>query len=113
MAKRGYFRGEKINSFVVLLVDRDNPRHVVRQRLRGWGASEAVNLKVLTREAAPDLKDKKAWEDFPVKDFDVLIIDSVGSFTEGVTEKEGKETTQILAPCSTLSHRGPAVVAAL
>jgi len=51
--------------------------------LRGWGASEAVNLKVLTREAAPDLKDKKAWEDFPVKDFDVLIIDSVGSFTRG------------------------------
>ena len=65
MAKGGYFRGEKINSLRVLLVDRDNPRHVVRQRLRGWGATEAANLKVLTREDAPDLKDKRLGKIFP------------------------------------------------
>jgi putative DNA primase/helicase len=29
MAKGGYFRGEKINALRVLIVDRDNPRHVV------------------------------------------------------------------------------------
>jgi hypothetical protein len=110
MAKGGKFRGQKINPLRVLVVDRDNPRHVVRQRLKGWGASDAANLKVLTRESAPDLKDKTAWEGFPVKDYDVVIIDSVGSFTEGVTEKEGKETTLILATVLDLIHKGPAVL---
>jgi hypothetical protein len=65
---------------------------------------------VLTRELAPDLKDKAVWEAFPVKDYDVIIVDSVGSFTEGVTEKEGKETTLILAMVLDLIHKGPAVL---
>ena len=113
IAKGEYFRGEKVNSLRVLLVDRDNPRQVVRQRIRGWGGGvlDAKNLKVLTREDAPDLKDKAAWEAFPVGDYDVVLIDSLGSFTEGVTEKEGKETTQMLATLLDFIRKGPAVVA--
>ena len=113
IAKGEYFRGEKVNSLRVLLVDRDNPRQVVRQRIRGWGggALDAKNLKVLTREDAPDLREKAAWEAFPVADYDVVLIDSLGSFTEGVTEKEGKETTQMLATLLDFIRKGPAVVA--
>jgi DNA polymerase I-like protein with 3'-5' exonuclease and polymerase domains len=104
------FRGGKTTPLRVLLVDRDNPRKVVKDRLRGFGAADAINLKVLTREDAPDLQDKKSWESFPVSDYDVVLIDSLGSFTEGVTEREGKETTLILATVLDLIHRGPAVL---
>jgi hypothetical protein len=93
-----------------MLLDRDNPEHVVKSRLRGFGASVAKNLKVLTRNEVPDLQDKKAWDAFPVSEYDVIIIDSLGSFTEGVTEKEGKETTKILATILDLIHRGTAVL---
>lgn len=110
IARGGNFRGESVTSMRVLLVDRDNPKHVVKSRLRGFGAGNAGKLKVLTREDAPDLRDKSAWESFPVTDYDVIVIDSLGSFTEGVTEKEGKETTQILATVLDLIHRGPAVL---
>jgi AAA domain len=110
MAKGGEFRGEHIDPLRVLLVDRDNPSRIVKQRLRDWGALDAANLKVLTRENAPDLKDKAAWESFPIKDYDVVVIDSLGSFTEGITEKEGKETTLVLATILDLIMKGPAVL---
>jgi Bifunctional DNA primase/polymerase, N-terminal/AAA domain len=110
MATGGLFRGERVEPLRVLLVDRDNPERVVKERLRGWGAANAANFHLLTRGDAPDLKDKKAWENFPVDHYDVVIIDSVGSFTEGITEKEGKETTQVLATVLDLIHRGPAVI---
>jgi hypothetical protein len=110
IAVGGEFRGEKVTALRVLLVDRDNPKKTVKDRLRGFGAEHAPNLKVLTREDAPDLHDKKSWESFPVSDYDVIVIDSLGSFTEGVTEREGKETTLILATVLDLIHRGPAVL---
>jgi len=46
----------------------------------------------LTRRNAPDLKNKEVRATFPVEDYDVLIVDSVGASTEGVTEKERKPT---------------------
>jgi hypothetical protein len=110
IATGGEFRGEKVNPLRVFLLDRDNPRSTVKTRLRSFGAAQAENLKVLTRENAPDLRDKKAWESFPVSQYDVILIDSLGSFTEGVSEKEGKETTLILATILDLIRRGPAVL---
>lgn len=110
LARGGDFRNESVKPMRVLLVDRDNPKHVVKSRLRNFGGADAANLKILTREDAPDLRDKNAWESFPVADYDVIMIDSLGSFTEGVTEKEGKETTEILATVLDLIHRGPAVL---
>jgi hypothetical protein len=110
MATGGLFRGERVEPIRVLLVDRDNPERVVKERLRGWGAANAPSFHLLTRTDAPDLKDRAAWEKFPVGNYDVVIIDSIGSFTEGITEREGKETTQVLATVLDLIHRGPAVV---
>ncbi len=49
-------------------------------------------------------------EAFPVKDYDVVMVDSIGSFTEGITEKEGKETMLVLATVLDLIHKGPAVL---
>jgi hypothetical protein len=110
IARGGTFRGENVAPMRVFLVDRDNPKRTVKERLRSFGASEAPRLKVIPREDAPDLQDKNAWEAFPVNDYEVIVIDSLGSFTEGVTEKEGKETTKILATVLDLIHRGPAVL---
>src|SRR6185436_525499 len=90
--------------------DRDNPDSWVKKRLRSWGAIEAHNLRVLTRQHAPDLKNKEVWATFPVEDYDVLIIDSVGASTEGVTEKEGKQTTEILATILDLARKGLAIL---
>jgi len=110
LATGGIFRGERVKSVRVLLLDRDNPETIVKRRLRAWGAIEATNLRILTRQNAPALQDKAAWEQFPLTDYDVLIVDSVGSSTEGITEKEGKQTTEVLATILDLSRKGLAIL---
>jgi len=112
LGKGGVFREEEVKMVRVLLVDRDNPPNYVRQSLRSWGASEVPsgNFRVLTRDDAPDLKDKEAWADFPLEDYEVLILDSIGSTTEGITEKEGKQTTEVIATVLDLARRGLAVL---
>jgi len=107
LAAGGRFRGEKLDKARVLVVDRDNPAGVVKERLKSWGAAE---LKLLTRKDAPRLDDAKAWSRFPVNDYDAVIIDSVGSSTEGITEKEGKETTKVLATLLDVARKGPAIL---
>jgi 5S rRNA maturation endonuclease (ribonuclease M5) len=112
LATGGIFRGERVKSVRVLLLDRDNPEPVLKQRLRNWGAIEAESdhFHLLTRQDAPDLKDRDAWADFPLDEYDVLIIDAVGSFTEGITEKEGRLTTEVLATLLDLARRGIAIL---
>jgi hypothetical protein len=104
-------RGEATKPLRIMLVDRDNPPRIVKERIRSWGGEGSQNIKILRRDEAPDLKDKKAWQSFPVKDHDVLMLDSVATFTEGITEKEGKETSLVLATLLDLAHQGPAVLA--
>jgi len=110
LATGGKFRGKWVKPVRVLLFDRDNPGAVVKQRLRAWGAAAALNLHVLTRQNAPDLRDKTAWERFPIDEYDVLIVDSVGSTTEGITEKEGKLTTEVIATLLNLARKGLAIL---
>src|SRR5262249_3296686 len=61
----GTFRGEPVQALPALYIDRENPVATLRARLRGWGASAAKDLHVLTRQEAPDLKDWEAWQNFP------------------------------------------------
>jgi hypothetical protein len=110
LATGGIFRGEPVQPVRVLLLDRDNPEAVLKQRVRNWGAIVADNLDVLTRQHAPDLKDREAWSQFPLASYAVLIIDAVGSFTEGITEKEGKLTTEVLATLLDMARRGIAIL---
>jgi hypothetical protein len=110
LAKGGVFRGEQLPRLRVLLVDRDNPPSLIRKRLRWLGAHQVTGLKVLTREMAPPLTDKTAWGQFPAEDYEVVIIDSLGAATEGVSEKEGRETQEFLATLKDLASRGPALL---
>jgi hypothetical protein len=110
LATGGEFRGESVKPVRVFLLDRDNPEIVFSERLTSWGGEHAPNLLLLTREDAPDLKDKAEWERFPIENFDVLIVDSVGSSTEGITEKEGKQTTEVLATLLNLARKGLAIL---
>jgi hypothetical protein len=110
LARGERFRGEKMVPTKVLILDRDNPEAVIRERLRSWGADDTKNLHVLTRSNVPSLRNKTAWELFPTDQFSVVIIDALNSFTEGVTEKEGKETTQVLATLLDLARKGVAIL---
>ena len=110
LATGGIFRGERLHVQRVLLVDRDNPPALVRKRLRALGAGQVTGLKVLTRDQAPPLTDKAAWAAFPVEQYDVIIVDSIGASTEGVSEKEGRQTQEFLATLKDLAHRGPAIL---
>jgi len=61
----------------VLLIDRDNSNREIRNRLRHFGVEGADNFKILTRTMGrPGLLDHHAWQSFPVKDYDLVIIDS-------------------------------------
>jgi len=110
LAQGGLFRLERLARQRVLLVDRDNPQDLVRKRLRALGADDLTTLKVLTRETAPPLTDKAAWASFPADDYDVLIVDSLSAFTEGVSEKEGKQTQEFLAILKNLAAQGLGVL---
>jgi AAA domain len=106
LATGGVFRGEAVKPVRVLALDCDNPEAFLKQRLRNSSAATASNLHVLTRQHVPDLKDREGWVQFPLKDYDALILDAVGSFTEGITEKEGRLTTEVLATLLDLARRG-------
>jgi hypothetical protein len=111
LAHGGVFRMESLAWQRVLLVDRDNPKDLVRKRLRALGAAGLTTLKVLTRDTAPPLTDTAGWATFPTDDYDVLLVDSISAFTEGVSEKEGKQTQEFLATLKNLAERGLAILA--
>ena len=110
LATGGVFRGERLSPKRVLLVDRDNPPSLVRKRLRALGAHTVTGLKVLTRDTAPPLTAAAAWATFPVEQYDVILVDSLGASTEGISEKEGRQTQEFLATLKNLAHRGPAIL---
>ena len=97
----------------VLLIDRDNPRRVVKTRLRSFGAAgDLASLKVISRENAPSLTDARAWEEFPYFDYDLVIVDSLDSAAEGVGEQDSAKPSKAIAPLLDIAHRenGPAVL---
>lgn len=99
----------------ILYVNRDNPRHEVRRRLRACGvtAEQALNaLKVITREKAPPLTDAAAWRMFPIAEYDVVILDSFDSAAEGVGEQDSAKPSRAIAPLLDVARamNGPAVL---
>src|SRR5262249_21479562 len=80
----------------VLLLDRDNPRHEVRRRLRSWGAAGLETLKVMTRDDVPPLTDREAWKTFPL-DYELVILDSLDAATEGVGEQDSEKPSKAIA----------------
>jgi hypothetical protein len=97
----------------VLYIDRDNPRHTVRTRLKSFGAESATpGLKVITREKCPPLTDASAWALFPYGDYDVVILDSFDSAAEGVGEQDSARPSRAIAPILDIARRedGPAVL---
>jgi hypothetical protein len=97
----------------VLLLDRDNPRHVVRGRLRSFGADlDTKDLKVLTREKCPPLTNALAWASFPYGDYDLVILGSLDSAAEGIGEQDSSKPSKAIAPLLDIARRenGPAVL---
>ena len=97
----------------VLCIDRDNPRRVIRDRLRNWGADEGLaSLKIISREKCPSLMRAELWAQFPYGDFDVVILDSFDSMAEGVGEQDSAKPSRAIAPILDIARRenGPAVL---
>ena len=105
------FLGKPITEIRVLLIDRDNPSRTMRRRLRDWGVVDTTNFKVLSRnDGAPNLLDRQAWQLFPAASYDLIIIDSLGAASEGVSETEGRLTQQVMATLKDLAAQGPAIL---
>ncbi len=97
----------------VLYIDRDNPRRIMRERMRALGAdSELARLKVISREKCPPLTRSDAWTQFPYGDYDLVIFDSFDSMAEGVGEQDSSKPSRAIAPILDIAHRenGPAVL---
>src|SRR5439155_12003605 len=96
----------------VLLLDRDNSRREVKRRLHAWGAAETPTFHVMTRDEVPPLTHAAAWRTFPFADYDVVVIDSYDSSTEGVGEQDSGKPSRALAPMIDIAHRadGPAIL---
>ena len=96
----------------VLLIDRDNSTRELKRRLRGWGAGDLSSLKILGRDDAPPLTDQKAWAEFPIADYDLVVIDSIDASTEGTGEQDSAKPSLAIAPLLDIVHTaaGPAVL---
>jgi len=96
----------------VLLFDRDNPKAEIRRRLRAWGAAEIEHLHIISREHAPALTDARAWRQFPIGKYDLIVIDSWDASTEGVGEQDSAKPSKAQAVLLDLAHRanGPAIL---
>jgi hypothetical protein len=97
----------------VFLIDRDNPRHVVRKRLASFGVTANLRmLKVLGRDKCPPLTNPAAWASFPYRDYDLVIVDSLDSAAEGVGEQDSSKPSRALAPLLDIARHedGPAVL---
>lgn len=96
----------------VMLLDRDNARHTVRQRLRGFAAENLKTLRVISREKCPPLTQPEAWASFPYADYDLVIVDSLDAMAEGVGEQDSAKPAKAMAPLLDICHRenGPAVL---
>jgi len=66
----------------------------------------------MTRDEVPPLTDSAAWKDFPWRDYDLVIIDSLDASTEGVGEKDSAKPSRAISPILDIAHRsnGPAVL---
>ena len=80
--------------------------------MAAWGASDAETLKVLARDEAPPLTDADAWASFPYQDYDLVIIDALGSATEGVGEQDSAKPAKAIAAILDIARNenGPAIL---
>lgn len=110
LARGGVFRGQHLHQARILFLDTDNPRSLLHHRLRHICTDHQVTLEVMSRDKTPKLTDQHAWQALPAQDFDVIILDSFGAASSGVSEKEGAALQQALDTLRCVADKGPAVV---
>src|SRR5206468_11133090 len=97
----------------VLYCNRDNLDSDFRVFLDKWKHRVSSNFKIYSRleqKECPPLTDLRAWNQFPVEDYDVIFFDGWETFTEDLGDKDDKKFKQILAMLIDLKKRGPAMV---
>ena len=100
----------------ILLIDTDNSSWMIKKRLRSWiGPDQTIpkqGLKVIDRNKAPQLTDKKAYSVHDFTRYDLVIVDCLDSTAEGIGEKDSSKPTKALSPLLDMAHgdHGPAVL---
>jgi hypothetical protein len=110
LAMGGVYRGLRLDKARVLLVDTDNPRSLVQDRLSKVCTEHNIDLHISSREKTRPLSDVKYWNDIPADKYDVVILDSFGGATQGLSEKEGAKYQEAIAIVRNIADRGPAVL---
>jgi hypothetical protein len=106
----GVYRGFRLDKARVLLIDTDNPRSLVQNRLLQICTEHNIDLHISSREKTRPLSDVKYWNDLPADNYDVVILDSFGGATQGLSEKEGAKYQEAIAVVRNIADRGPAVL---
>ena len=100
----------------VLMLDRDNPRYMVNGRLHSLCADDLAeqrpNLRAISRERCPKLREYEKWASLPYSDFDLVVVDAWDSMAEGAGEQDSLKPARALAPLLDVCRRenGPAVL---
>ena len=110
LASGGLYRGQQLDKARVLLIDTDNARSLVQNRLSRVCNEHRIDLHIATREQTRPLSDREYWQALPAEDFDVVILDSFGGATPGISEKEGAQFQRALDVIKSIADRGPAVL---
>lgn len=110
LASGGIFRGGRLDKANVLLIDTDNPRVMLQDRLSKVCVNHDISLSVRTREKSPPLSDAEFWKALPVTQYDVVILDSFGGATPGISEKEAGPYQKAIGVIRDIADRGPAVL---
>jgi hypothetical protein len=110
LARGGVFRGEQLQPARILFIDTDNPRSLLHARLKKIVDSTEVEFDILSRDKAPKLLDRKAWEALPADKYDVIILDSFGGATPGIGEKDAGPLQNALKLLCDVANKGPAVI---
>ena len=110
LARGGMFRDSRIDKVRVLIIDTDNPKSLVQDRLVKVCDDRDIDLHIITREHVAPLLDQTYWKNFPAESFDVVILDSFGGATPGISESEGAKLQQAMDILKGIADRGPAVL---
>ena len=96
----------------VLLLDRDNPRSVLQERLRNLDAEQVETLRIISREKCPSLTRPEEWANFPYGEYDLVIVDALDSMAEGIGEQDSAKPARAMGPLLDICHHadGPAVL---
>lgn len=109
LSQGGIFRGEKLNPVRVCYICPDNPRDYMRSSFKNWGVDSDLLTFKGRGDTIPQLIEQEKWAKFQADEHDLIILDSWGSLTTGISEREGAKFTIAADTLVALAGKGLSV----